>query len=256
MDAVRLRGHPDLDEPLHLRHRRRPPGDARRHRRRARSTSCSTPCPRACGSAARSTSRPASRSRRSTRACATSPPATSRTEDEISLPRRRDVRPLRPEPDRLDPLALGVPDALHALPARDLPGRAAGDVRVPDRDLRADRPAGLQRVASTRARARSPPPPTWRSCTTSARASSSRAGVHPHARETLATTSAGWGTTIEEIPLADGVTDRSAAAAIGDDVSAVLVQYPNFLGAVEDLAAAHRRRPRGRRADDRRCATR
>ena len=61
------------------------------------------------------------------------------------LPRRRDVRPLRPEPDRLDPVPLRVPDALHALPAGDLPGRAAGDVRVPDRDQRADRPAGLQR---------------------------------------------------------------------------------------------------------------
>src|SRR4051795_8332258 len=32
------------------------------------------------------------------------------------------------------------------------------------------------------------------------------AGVHPHARETLETTSAGWGTTVEEIPLSDGVT--------------------------------------------------
>ena len=73
------------------------------------------------------------------------------------VPRRRDVRPLRPEPDRLDPVPLGVPDALHALPARDLPGRAAGDVRVPDRDLRADGPAGLQRErlrGSERARRR------------------------------------------------------------------------------------------------------
>jgi len=58
------------------------------------------------------------------------------------------------------------------------------------------------------------------------------AGVHPHARETLGTTSAGWGTTVAEIPLADGVTE---VPEIGDDVSAVLVQYPNFLGAVEDL---------------------
>src|SRR4051794_36633029 len=60
------------------------------------------------------------------------------------------------------------------------------------------------------------------------------AGVHPHARETLETTAAGWGTTVEEIPLADGVT---TTPEIGDDVSAVLVQYPNFLGAVEDLQA-------------------
>jgi glycine dehydrogenase subunit 1 len=63
-------------------------------------------------------------------------------------------------------------------------------------------------------------------------------GVHPHSRETLATTSAGWGTTIEEIPLANGVTDVGAfTEALGDDVSAVVLQYPNFLGAVEDLAA-------------------
>jgi glycine dehydrogenase subunit 1 len=63
-------------------------------------------------------------------------------------------------------------------------------------------------------------------------------GVHPHSRETLATTSVGWGTTIEEIPLAGGVTDGEALAeAVGDDVSAVFLQYPNFLGAVEDLEA-------------------
>src|SRR3954470_17789553 len=60
------------------------------------------------------------------------------------------------------------------------------------------------------------------------------AGVHPHARETLDTTSAGWGTTVEDIPLADGVTE---VPEVDDDVSAVLVQYPNFLGAVEDLQA-------------------
>src|SRR3954471_23179347 len=58
------------------------------------------------------------------------------------------------------------------------------------------------------------------------------AGVNPQARETLETTSAGWGTTVEEIPLTDGVTDTPD---IGEDVSAVFVQYPNFYGAVEDL---------------------
>src|SRR5215218_4830970 len=62
--------------------------------------------------------------------------------------------------------------------------------------------------------------------------------LHPHSRETLATTSVGWGTAIEEIPLADGVTDAGALAdALDDDVSAVFLQYPNFLGAVEDLDA-------------------
>jgi glycine dehydrogenase subunit 1 len=63
-------------------------------------------------------------------------------------------------------------------------------------------------------------------------------GLHPHSRQALATTSAGWGTAIDEIPLADGVTDAGAlAAAVSDDVSAVFLQYPNFLGAVEDLEA-------------------
>ncbi len=61
-------------------------------------------------------------------------------------------------------------------------------------------------------------------------------GLHPHSREALAATSAGWGTTIDEIPLTDGVTDVAAlSAAVSDDVSAVFLQYPNFLGAVEDL---------------------
>jgi glycine dehydrogenase subunit 1 len=63
-------------------------------------------------------------------------------------------------------------------------------------------------------------------------------GLHPHSREALATMSAGWGTAIDEVPLADGVTDAGALAdAVSDDVSAVFLQYPNFLGAVEDLEA-------------------
>jgi glycine dehydrogenase subunit 1 len=63
-------------------------------------------------------------------------------------------------------------------------------------------------------------------------------GLHPHSREALAATSAGWATEIEEIPLADGVTDAEAlAGALSDDVCAVFLQYPNFLGAVEDLEA-------------------
>jgi glycine dehydrogenase subunit 1 len=63
-------------------------------------------------------------------------------------------------------------------------------------------------------------------------------GVHPHARETLRTMSAGWGIEVEEIPLVDGVTAAEALrSALGEDVSAVFVQQPNFLGAVEDLEA-------------------
>ena len=64
------------------------------------------------------------------------------------------------------------------------------------------------------------------------------AGVHPHSRETLVTTSAGWQTTVEEVPLAAGVTDADALqAAIDDDTAAVFLAQPNFYGAVEDLEA-------------------
>jgi glycine dehydrogenase subunit 1 len=62
-------------------------------------------------------------------------------------------------------------------------------------------------------------------------------GVHPHARETLATLSTGYGMAVEEVGLDAGVTDAAAwAAAIDETVSAVFVAQPNFLGAVEDLA--------------------
>ena len=39
-----------------------------------------------------------------------------------------------------------VPDGVHAVPARDEPGRPPGDLRVPDRDLRAHRDGRLERV--------------------------------------------------------------------------------------------------------------
>ncbi|HMJ02740.1 MAG TPA: aminomethyl-transferring glycine dehydrogenase subunit GcvPA [Conexibacter sp.] len=65
-------------------------------------------------------------------------------------------------------------------------------------------------------------------------------GVHPHSRDTLVTLSRGYGQTVEEIPLRDGATDLDAlveALGTDDDVSAVVLQQPNFLGAVEDVAA-------------------
>jgi glycine dehydrogenase subunit 1 len=59
-------------------------------------------------------------------------------------------------------------------------------------------------------------------------------GVHPHARETLATLARGYGVEVIEAPLHDGLTQLPE---LDDDVSAVIVQQPNFLGAVEDVAA-------------------
>src|SRR3954453_2042068 len=60
------------------------------------------------------------------------------------------------------------------------------------------------------------------------------AGVHPQARETLETTAAGWGTTVESISLENGLTQLGE---VGDDVAAVFVGQPNFFGAIEDLEA-------------------
>ncbi len=59
-------------------------------------------------------------------------------------------------------------------------------------------------------------------------------GVHPHARETLRTLARGWGMEVVEAPLHDGLTELPD---LDGDLSALIVQQPNFLGAVEDLAA-------------------
>jgi glycine dehydrogenase subunit 1 len=63
-------------------------------------------------------------------------------------------------------------------------------------------------------------------------------GVHPHSREALATYSEGYGAEVVEVPLRDGLTETSdLAKAVDEDTAAVFLQSPNFLGAVEDVAA-------------------
>ena len=59
-------------------------------------------------------------------------------------------------------------------------------------------------------------------------------GVHPHSREALRTLAHPWGMKVVEAPLHDGLT---SLPELDPDVSAVIVQQPNFLGAVEDLSA-------------------
>jgi glycine cleavage system P protein (glycine dehydrogenase) subunit 1 len=59
-------------------------------------------------------------------------------------------------------------------------------------------------------------------------------GVHPHSRETLRTHAHAWGMEVVEAPLSGGVTELPD---LGEDVSAVIVQQPNFLGAIEDLTS-------------------
>jgi glycine dehydrogenase subunit 1 len=59
-------------------------------------------------------------------------------------------------------------------------------------------------------------------------------GVHPHSRETLRTLAHGYGMEVEETPLRDGLTELPE---LDNTVAAMIVQQPNFLGAVEDLEA-------------------
>lgn len=62
-------------------------------------------------------------------------------------------------------------------------------------------------------------------------------GIHPHWRQVLATFARGSGHQLVDIPLKDGVTDWSQAPA-GEAPAALLVASPNYLGALEDVAAA------------------
>ncbi len=63
-------------------------------------------------------------------------------------------------------------------------------------------------------------------------------GVHPHSRETLSTYSRGFGSEVVEVGLDGGLTDAAAlAAAVDGETAAVVLQSPNFLGAIEDVEA-------------------
>lgn len=62
--------------------------------------------------------------------------------------------------------------------------------------------------------------------------------VHPESRAILHTYAQGLGMDIVEIGLEDGVTKlEDLEQAVDDRTAAVIVQYPNFLGHLEDLAA-------------------
>ena len=66
-------------------------------------------------------------------------------------------------------------------------------------------------------------------------------GLDPQYRATLKTYAWARGFTLKEIALEDGVTSLAALeAAISPDTRAVIVQQPNFLGALEDVHAIER----------------
>ena len=190
---------------------------------------------RAGGRAARAPARPSAGHARAGGLRLSPRPAARNTsaEDELSFLGGGHLRPLRPGGRRLDHLAVGVPHALHALPAGDLAGQPAGDVRVPDGDLRAHRPAGLQRLALRRPqRARSRRLPRQAAAAAAhalprqpRRASAQPRDARDHERR--------LGHDDRGAPAARRRDRRRppCAGAVDDDVSAVFLQHPNFFGA-------------------------
>ncbi|MBA2751555.1 MAG: glycine dehydrogenase, partial [Actinobacteria bacterium] len=70
-------------------------------------------------------------------------------------------------------------------------------------------------------------------------------GVNPNWREVMRTFAAGTGHEVVDVDLHDGVTrwpagTTDSATAGGGQPGAVVVQYPNYLGCLEDLAEARR----------------
>ncbi|MBP1932817.1 aminomethyl-transferring glycine dehydrogenase subunit GcvPA [Ammoniphilus resinae] len=62
--------------------------------------------------------------------------------------------------------------------------------------------------------------------------------VHPEARSILKVNGKGQGYEVVEIDIVNGVTDLQALDAASDEhTAAVIVQYPNFFGSIEDLRA-------------------
>lgn len=63
-------------------------------------------------------------------------------------------------------------------------------------------------------------------------------GIHPQGREVVRTAAPGRGWEVMEIPLEKDQTDLDRLQeALNEDTAAVALQYPNFFGTIEDLAA-------------------
>ena len=137
-------------------------------------------------------------------------------------------------------VALGVRDLLHPLPARGGPGRPAGDLRVPDHGRPAGRAAGRQRLALRRGsgagRGGEPRGGGHRAPErVGARRGSTRTGARcwrpsPRGTGPPRSTRCRWSTATPPGPS----RRAEAAASPGWWWSA----YPNYLGCLEDLAAA------------------
>ncbi|MEE1131420.1 MAG: aminomethyl-transferring glycine dehydrogenase subunit GcvPA [Caryophanon sp.] len=62
--------------------------------------------------------------------------------------------------------------------------------------------------------------------------------VHPEYRDVVKTYAYGQSVDVIEVPAVDGQTDLAALKDLAQDAAAVIVQYPNFFGQIEDIQAA------------------
>ena len=144
---------------------------------------------------------------------------------------------------------------LHAVPGGSLAGHAAAHLRIPDDDFLADRHGSLQRVAVRRRLGRG-----GSVADGDARASQVEVAAHPRADHRASELPQGGrghrqraGRALRGGPVPEGLPRRSRISTKyeGEDITAIVIQQPNFFGVLEDVDAitdwAHAQRRHGHR---------
>ena len=214
---------------------------------RRASTTCSAPSPRRSGSAP---ARPAARARRD-RALRRAPPRSPRATTSSHPPfAGRGLLPApRPAGGRPAAAPRRVLHRLHAVPAGDLAGHAAGALRVADVRVPAHRPRRRRTRPCTTARPRPPRRRSWRRGSPAASKIVVSAALHPEYRKVLATylrstARRDRGRAVRRRTAAP--TSPRSSGRSDADTACVIVGWPNFLGVVDALPgdrAGSRRRP-------------
>ena len=156
-----------------------------------------------------------------------------------SFPGRRRLLSLPPGHHRFADLARRVSDRLHALSGGDFAGHAAGHLRIPDHDLRADRHGSGQRFHVRRF--------DRRRRSRDDGGAPDRPALGGRRAQRASRISRGAGDLRASSGHAAGDVRRSATTAasnlkelekaITPETACVLIQSPNFFGTIEDVAA-------------------
>ncbi len=160
------------------------------------------------------------------------------------LHRRRRLRAPHPRGGLGDHDARGVLQRLHALPGRGEPGHAAADLRIPDDD-RAASPACRSPNASLYDGASACAEASLMAVRANRKSKSARILVPDDRASALpqawrVATAGNQGLRFEEVPYTagDGCHGGGCAARYeGEDITALVIQQPNFFGALEDVDA-------------------